>query len=274
VSELIKSFKERSTGIRRDIMEMVRGGKRGHIASAFSIVEIIQILYDDILRFDAKRPDDINRDRFILSKGHGCLALYAVLAQKGFFPRSEFQKFCKFDGILGGHPTAEKVPGVETSTGSLGHGLAVGIGMALFAKLEKKDFKVFVLLGDGECDEGSVWESAMGASQHRLDRLVVMVDYNKIQSYGRVKEICDLEPFTDKWKAFGFATTEVDMKKEPLRLKEILKKVPLIKGKPTAVICHTIKGMGVPFMEAEPNWHHKSRIDDPEIDRIVGALDA
>ena len=163
-------------------MEIVRYGRKGHIASAFSIVELLVILYDHILRVDSENPNWSERDKFILSKGHGCLALYAILGDKGFFPQEDWKGFCKFDGILGGHPTQEKIPGVEASTGALGHGFAVGVGLALAGKMDGKGYRIFVLLGDGECNEGSVWEAAMGASKHNLENLVVLVDYNKIMS--------------------------------------------------------------------------------------------
>ncbi|MDP7353886.1 MAG: transketolase [Desulfobacterales bacterium] len=264
---------KRSINIRKNIMQMVRHGRRGHVPSALSIVEILLVLYDHIMRYKADDPDWPGRDRFILSKGHGCLALYAILGDKGFFPKSEWKGFCTLDGILGGHPTKEKIPGVEASTGSLGHGLSIGVGLALAAKLDNKDYRTFVLLGDGECNEGSVWEAAMGAAKHELNNLVVLVDYNKHQSYSATREICDLEPFLDKWKAFGFMVNEVDMVKDPEALKARLSRVPYSNSrKPLVVICHTVKGMGVPFLENNLSWHHKSSISDEDIDRILVAL--
>lgn len=268
-----QNFEQRCRKIRKDIVEIAQAARRGHLPAALSIVEILATLYDHIMRYRPGDPGWADRDRFILSKGHGCMALYALLADKGFIPRKALAEFCAFDGILGGHPTKEKIPGVEASTGSLGHGLSIGVGMAVNARLEKRDYRVFVLLGDGECDEGSVWEAAMAAAQHKLDNLVVLADYNKLQSFASTREVCDLEPFADKWKAFGFETRDADMQKNPEGLKSLLSALPLTAGKPTAVICHTIKGKGFPFMENDLSWHHKSKITDAEMDRIVSAME-
>jgi len=250
---------------------MVAQGRRGHIASAFSVVEILVVLYDYIMSYRPGEPTWPLRDRFILSKGHGCLAQYALLADKGFFPKTLYEGFCKPDGILGGHPE-EKVPGVEAPTGSLGHGLSIGVGFALNARLDDTAYRTYILLGDGECGEGSIWEAAMGAAKHKLDNLYVLIDYNKLMSFGPTSEVWNLEPFADKWRAFGFTTHEVDMVKEPLALKELLSGPPET-GKPTAVICHTIKGYGVPFMEHNLDWHHKSRISDEDIARVLAYLE-
>ena len=201
---------ERSLALRRIIVDMLRHSRRGHVGAAFSLVEMLRVLYDDVLRFDAGRPDWPERDRLILSKGHGCLALYAILADKAFFPEYEMERFCRFDGILGGHPDGRKIPGVEISTGSLGHGPSIGIGMALHARIAKAAQRVFVILGDGECDEGSVWEAAMTAAKHGLDHLTFLVDYNKMQSYASTRVVQDLEPFADKWRSFGFGVLECD----------------------------------------------------------------
>ena len=201
---------ERSKALRRTIVKTIETARRGHVGSAFSLVEILRVLYDDILRCDPANPRWAERDRCILSKGHGCLALYAILADKGFFPASELWKFCKPDGILGGHPEYGKVPGVEASTGSLGHGLSIGIGFALHARMSHAPWRVFVVVSDGESNEGSVWEAALCAAKHRLSQLTVLVDYNKQQSYGSTFEVLDLEPFAQKWRAFGSAVTEVD----------------------------------------------------------------
>ena len=171
-----KRLDKRSIDIRKTIVKMIQTAKRGHFASALSVVEIIRVLYDSIMNYDAKNPRWPERDRFILSKGHGCLALYAVLSEKGFFPDDELWKFCSHEGILGGHPEFGKVPGVEASTGSLGHGLSIGIGMALNARYERKSYSTFVLIGDGESNEGSIWEGALCASQHRLSNLTVIID--------------------------------------------------------------------------------------------------
>ncbi len=256
----------RSKYLRSQIIKGLRAGRRGHIGASFSLVEIMRVLYDDILKFDATNPSWSQRDRCILSKGHGCLALYVMLVDKGFIPEEELLKFCQVDGILGGHPE-HKVAGVEASTGSLGHGLSIGLGMAINARYEKNGARVFVILGDGESNEGSVWEAAMSAGKNKLENLVVMVDYNKHQSYASTFEVQDLEPFADKWRAFNFAVSEVDGH-DVKQLKEALQK-PSKEGKPTAIICHTVKGKGVPYAEGNMQWHHKSRISDEDINSLL-----
>jgi transketolase len=265
-SELdIKSKKIRST-----VIDMLMSGRRGHLASAFSMVEIVRVLYDDILKYKSNNPAWENRDRFILSKGHGCLSYYAVLAEKGFFPKSLLSTFCQTKSILGGHPGIN-IPGVEVSTGSLGHGLPIGIGMAIAAKARKKNHRVFVLVGDGECDEGSVWEGALCAGKHQLDNLTVIIDYNKMQSYGLTAEVQNLEPFVGKWKAFGFGVKEVDGHNIN-KLKLILKHLPFYKGRPSLLIAHTIKGKGIACAEQNAEWHHKRGITDDEITEMRKAL--
>jgi transketolase len=263
----------RSRDLRLTIVRMLESARRGHLGSAFSLIEVLRVLYDDVLRYDPQQPKWKGRDRCVLSKGHGCLALYALLADKGFFPREELAKFCRSDGILGGHPDAGKVPGVEASTGSLGHGLSIGVGLALNARFEKSDSRVFVVLGDGECDEGSVWEAALCAGKHRLSNLTAIVDYNKHQSYASTREVQDLEPFADKWRSFGFAVREADGH-DVDALRGLLKSAPFENDRPGALICHTIKGKGVPFAENNLQWHHKARISDEEIQSLTAALEA
>lgn len=262
---------KRSKDIRKTIVRMVEASRRGHIGSAFSLVEILRVLYDDVMKYNSKKPKWEDRDRFLLSKGHGCLALYAILAEKGFFSESELWNFCKPDGILGGHPEYEKVPGVEASTGSLGHGLAIGVGMALNAKLEKKKHRVFVVVSDGECHEGSLWEAALYASKHQLNNLNVFVDFNKHTSYGIAGQVLDLEPLADKWKSFGFSVAEIDGHSVDA-LRATCSKFPFEKNKPSIVICHTVKGKGVPFIENDMKWHHKNKITDDEVKQLMSAL--
>jgi transketolase len=263
---------QRSRDLRKLIVRGIAGGRRGHIGSAFSLVEILRVLYDDVLRYDPKNPEWPQRDRCILSKGHGCLALYAVLVDKGFFPATELEKFCKSDGILGGHPEAHKVPGVEASTGSLGHGLAIGVGMALNARIDQANHRVFVIVSDGESQEGSTWEAALCATKHKLAHLTVLVDYNKQQSYGTVAEVLNLEPFADKWRSFGFAVTEVNGHSVD-ELRAALTRVPLEPQKPTAMICHTVKGKGISFCEGNLSWHHKTKVTDEEIKALYAELE-
>ncbi|MEY4401480.1 MAG: hypothetical protein RL072_1345 [Actinomycetota bacterium] len=235
------------------------------------MVEILRVLYDSILRYRAVDPGWQDRDRFILSKGHGCLALYAILADKGFFPREELLGFCRSDSRLGGHPERGKVPGVEASTGALGHGLPIGVGIALGLKIKRSDSRVMVLTGDGEINEGSNWEAAMSAAKHQLSNLTVMIDYNKIQSYGPTKEVLDLEPLADKWRAFGFAVSEVDGH-DIAALERLLMSLPLVDDRPTAIICHTVKGKGFPFAEGNPEWHHKSGLTESDIQSMYDCL--
>ncbi|MGD0074498.1 MAG: transketolase [Candidatus Binataceae bacterium] len=262
----------RSQYLRRLIVDALVGGERGHIGSSMSPLEILRVLYDDILHHRPNEPDWPERDRCILSKGHGCLALYALLADKGYFPIDVLKTFCRKGSILGGHPEHGKVPGVEASTGSLGHGLSIGVGMALAARMRKRANRVFVIMGDGETNEGSVWEAAMCAGKHTLSNLVAIVDYNKIQSAGPTAEIQELEPLRDKWQAFGFATLEVDGH-DIVKLRDAFRKLPLDGKRPTAVICHTVKGKGFPFAEHDPEWHHKSRVPSDLGKQLYAALE-
>ncbi len=263
---------ERSLELRRLVVRGLDGGKRGHLGSAFSLIEALRVLYDDVMRYDPANPVWADRDRCILSKGHGCLALYAILADKGFFPVEELDRFCRFDGILGGHPERAKIPGVEASTGALGHGLSIGLGQALAMRLQGRDSRVFVLMGDGEINEGSVWEAAMCAGKHKLSNLVAMVDYNKLQSYDRTAVVQDLEPLADKWRAFGFAVREVDGHSVD-ELRHVLSRLPLEADKPTAIISHTVKGRGIADAEGNPSWHHKSKISDDEVAAMYAELE-
>jgi transketolase len=263
---------ERSILLRRLVVRALDGGARGHIGSSLSLIEIMRVLYDDILRFRPDQPDWPERDRCILSKGHGCIAQYVMLAEKGFFPHEVLDTFCRRDSILGGHPEAGKVPGVEASTGALGHGLPIGVGRAMALRIKGIDARVFVITGDGEINEGSVWEAALSASKHRLGNLILMIDYNKIQSAGPTDEILPLEPLADKWRAFGFAVAEVDGH-DVEALRQVLRQAPLASDRPTAIICHTVKGKGLSFAENDANWHHKSTIKKDLVDQMYDALE-
>lgn len=263
---------QRSKDLRKLIVQTFISANRGHLPSALSLVEILRVLYDDILNYRPTDPKWKSRDRCVFSKGHGCLALYVLLAEKGFFPKDELWKFCKKDGILGGHPEYGKIPGVEASTGSLGHGLSIGIGFALNARYEKSDHHTYVIIGDGESNEGSIWEAALCAAHHHLSNLTVIIDYNKQQSYDTTFKVLNLEPLAEKWKSFGFATTEVDGHSVQ-QLKSVLSELPLEQNKPSAIICHTIKGKGIPFVEKNLKWHHKSNLKQQEIDDLLEALE-
>ncbi len=262
---------ERSLHLRKLVVKALEGGERGHVGSSMSLIEIIRVLYDDVLSYRAEEPEWPDRDRFILSKGHGCLALYAVLADKGFFPEDELTRFCRKESFLGGHPERGKIPGVEASTGALGHGLSIGIGLALAGRLRGRDGRVVVLMGDGEINEGAVWEAAMSAAKHRLGMLTALIDYNKIQSYGFTNEVLPLEPLADKWRAFGFETVEINGH-DVDDLRRTFAALPFHPEKPSAVICHTIKGKGIPFAENDPTWHHKSRLPAAEIKALYDCL--
>ncbi|MEM8960902.1 MAG: transketolase [Acidobacteriota bacterium] len=261
---------ERSRQLRRDIVRTLAAGGRGHLGAALSLVEILRVLYDDVLRVDPLRPDWPERDRFLLSKGHGCLALYVLLAEKGFFDRGELERFCHVDGLLGGHPEV-CVPGIEASTGSLGHGLSIGLGFALAARLRSESWRTFVVLGDGESNEGSVWEAAMAAGKHGVDALTVLIDDNKLQSYGPTAEVQSMEPVAEKWRAFGFAPTEVDGH-DVEALRSTFAELPFERGRPSAIVCHTVKGKGIARCEHEPTWHHKSRLAPTVIDELLEEL--
>ncbi len=262
----------RSKHLRRLVVEGLLGGGRGHIGSSMSPIEILRVLYDEVMRFDPAQPKWAERDRFILSKGHGCLAQYALLVDKGFIAREALGTFCKKDSILGGHPEANKIPGVEASTGALGHGLSIGVGMALAARVQKRPSRVFVVMGDGEINEGSVWEAAMSAGKHKLGNLVAIVDYNKIQSYAFTDEVQPLDPLPEKWAAFGFEAIEVDGH-DVEALGTLFRKLRYDGDKPTAIIAHTVKGRGVPFAEHQPSWHHKNKFTDEEVRAIAAALE-
>jgi len=224
--------------------------------ASLSIIDILTVLYYSTLQIDPDNSDDPHRDRFILSKGHACVALYVVLADKGFFGKHHLTTYGKFGSILGGHPDMHKIPGVEASTGSLGHGFPFGVGMALSGKLDDETYRVFTLLGDGECQEGSIWEAAMFASHQKLDNLIAIIDYNKQQAMDYLDKIVSLEPFVEKWRAFGWEVREVDGH-DLNQLIEIFNTCPFVKGKPNLIIAHTTKGKGISFMEHEPLWHYR-----------------
>lgn len=243
--------------IRYHTLVMIHRARSSHIGSCYSIADLLAVLYGKLLRVDPYNPDWPERDRFILSKGHGCAALYAVLAERGFFPMEWLDTFYQNGSRLAGHVTHNDVPGIEISMGSLGHGLSIACGMALAAKRDGKFFRVFALLSDGECDEGSTWESILFAPHHRLDNLIAIVDYNKIQSLGTVKEVMDLDPLADKWRSFNWSVREIDGH----NINEIyaaISDIPFEAGRPSCVIAHTVKGKGVSFMENKLLWHYRS----------------
>jgi transketolase len=246
--------------IRAHALRMVHLSKASHIGSCLSIADVLAVLYSRVLRIDATNPSDPERDRFILSKGHAAAILYAVLAECGFFPVSALAGYCKDGSLLTGH-ISHSVSGVEVSTGSLGHGLPISAGMAVAAKADRRQSRVFCLLSDGECDEGSTWEAVLFASHHRLDNLVAIVDFNKIQSFGTVAEVLSLDPLAEKWRAFGWHTIEIDGHDHG-EIERVVTNAPQVPGRPSAVIAHTVKGRGVSFMENKLEWHYKSPSDE------------
>jgi transketolase len=227
-----------------------------HLGSCLSSTDLLVWLYWDVLRIDPKRPESPERDRFILSKGHAAPVLFQVLAERGFYPRAELDDYGHDGSIFGEHPPSpEHLPGVEAATGSLGHGLPMGLGMALAGRIQGQSYNVYVILSDGECNEGSIWESALMASAQGVRNLTIFIDYNKWQATGRSNEVLGLAPLAEKWKAFGWATTEIDGHS----FEEMKKTIRALSGeqRPKAIICNTVKGKGISFMEDDNNWHYR-----------------
>src|SRR5215510_10055904 len=263
----VARLRQLATAVRRRDLEMVYGAKLGHIGGDFSATDILVALYFSVLRVDPRRPDDPERDRFILSKGHCAGALYTTLAHAGFFPLDELATFAQPLSRLNGHPDRKKVPGVETNTGPLGHGLPVSVGAALAAKLQDSSWRVFALTGDGELQEGSNWEAAMSAAHYKLDNLTVIVDRNRLQQGDWTEQTMHLEPLADKWRAFGWSVTEVDGH-NIAQLLETFARLPFDAGKPNCIIAHTHKGQGVSLMRDKAAWHHKV----PNAEELATAL--
>ena len=242
--------------VRRDIITMTANAGSGHPGGSLSAVELMTSVFFNHMRVDPSNPHDPDRDRFVLSKGHAAPCYYAVLAAKGFISRDEYANFRQLHSILQGHPDAKKVPGVDASTGSLGQGCSIAVGMALGAKLQGKDTKVFTLLGDGECQEGQIWEALMSAAHYKLDNLTVMVDNNGLQIDGSNNEVMSLGDLAAKLRAFGFDLYEIDG--HDLDAVEAALSAPAAVGKPKAILAHTVKGKGVSFMENQVGWHGKA----------------
>lgn len=252
--------------IRVQALQMVHQARASHIGSALSICDIVAVLYGQIMHVDPKQPKLNNRDRFILSKGHACVAVYAALAETGFFPREDLLQYGQDHSVLMNH-ISHKVAGVEFSTGSLGHGLPFGVGKAMAAKRSQQQWRTFVLLSDGELGEGSNWEAMMFAAHHQLDNLIAIIDYNKLQSLTTVDKTLRIEPLADKARAFGWAVQEVDGH-DHAALASLFAQLPFETAKPSFVIAHTTKGKGVSFMENSVDWHYKS----PSADQLAQAL--
>ncbi len=273
----VPDLERKSLEYRKKILKYIKHASAGHTGGSLSCIDILNVLYNQILHVSPQNFSDNNRDRYIQSKGHSVEALYVVLADQGFFPESELETLCQYQSHFIGHPT-RKVPGVEQNTGALGHGLALSVGTALAGKMDEADFKVFTLLGDGELAEGSNWEALLAASHYNLDNLVVILDYNKLQITGRNKDVMNVEPLLDKFKAFGLAVREMDGN-DIASIKATLEDVPFESGKPNLVIAHTTKGKGVSFMEDSVKWHHGVPDDaqyqqaQEELDKKISALE-
>lgn len=251
----LKSLEDITKTIRRDIVKMLTESASGHPGGSLSAVEIITTLYFNEMNVDINNPKDPNRDRFVLSKGHAAPVLYAALAEKGFYNKEELMKLRKFGAMLQGHPNMNYIPGVDMSTGSLGQGISAAVGMALAGKLDKKDYRVYTLLGDGELEEGQVWEAAMSAAHYKLDNLIGFVDFNGLQIDGETEEVMNPNPIADKFTAFGWNVIFVKDGNDLTEIKEAIEAAKKIKGKPSMLVCKTIKGKGVSFMENEASWH-------------------
>jgi len=252
--------------LRKKIVEVVYRGKDGHIPSAFSIIDLLQVLYSDYLKVDSQRPDWPERDYFILSKGHGCVALYVLLEKMGFITQHDLDLFCKKGGRLGEHPDSRQIPGVEASTGSLGHGLSFAVGIALGLRLQHRKNKVYVLVGDGECHEGTIWEAAHVANNFQLGDLCAIVDWN-----GSAAQLMPRDDLPAKWKAFGWNVQVIDGH-SGIEIREALDEVCFeSQGTPNVIIAKTVKGKGVPMLEGHGIWHHKIPNED-EYQTIMQAL--
>ena len=262
----------KATELRKQILEMIVTARGTHIASAFSIVELVLYLYKSVLRIDPKNPNEEKRDKFVLSKGHGCAALYVVLADLSFFPKKLLNTYTSFGSILGGHPDRSKIPGVEVSTGSLGHGFSVAVGFALANKMNDSKYRVYCLVGDEELNEGSNWEAAQIAAHHKLDNLLLVIDENRLMISGFMKDILDSFSLKEKFRAFGWNTVEVNGHNFS-DLSEKFKLALIKNGKPTVIIADTIKGKGVSFMENKKEWYSVLP-DEKQMDVAVGELNS
>lgn len=272
------ALKKKAADIRKDVIEEVYSANSGHPGGSLSCTDILTVLYFKQMRIDPSNPRDPNRDRFVLSKGHCAPALYGALAEKGYFPKQELLKFRSIESHLEGHPSMKDVPGVDMSTGSLGQGISAACGMAQAGKLDKKDYRVYAILGDGELEEGQVWEAAMYAAHYKLDNLTAFLDHNGLQIDGDIKKVMSPEPVTDKFKAFGWNVIVVSGH----NLEQIdcaINKAKETKGMPTIIVAETVKGKGVSFMENQAGWHGKAPnkeqrdIAIAEIDAYIAGLE-
>ena len=272
MSKSIEELQEIGKRVRRDIVTMITAAKSGHPGGSLSAVEILTELYFNTMRIDPANPKWADRDRLILSKGHAAPVLYSVMAERGYAdtPKDQLNTLRKLGSVYQGHPDMRFIPSLEASTGSLGQGLSLGLGMALGARLDGRPSRIYVMLGDGESQEGQVWEAAMAAPFHKVDNLVAIVDYNGIQLDGFVKDIMDVAPLADKWRAFNWHVIEINGN-DPVAVRKALEEAATVKGKPTCIVAHTIKGKGVSFMENNPKFHGVAPTQD-ELKRALQEL--
>ena len=249
-----KKLQQHAINIRKNILKMVANAQSGHIGGSLSSADIITYLYFNVMDINEDNVKGIDRDRFVLSKGHASSLLYAVLAEKGFIDEDELMTFRKINSRLQGHPSMKLLDGVDMSTGSLGQGISAAVGMAIANKLDQNDHHIYVLLGDGECEEGEVWEAAMAAAHYKLDNLCAILDYNQLQIDGSIHDVMDPSPLDEKFKAFGWHVIEIDGHNYD-EIEKAFAQAKTIKGQPTLIFAHTIKGKGVSFMENQSAWH-------------------
>jgi len=266
----IEELEKMAAVIRCDIISMICTAGAGHPGGALSAADIVTALYFRVMRINPQNPTWSDRDRFILSKGHACPVWYAALAEKGYFDKSHLKTLRRINSLLQGHPDMNKTPGIDMTTGSLGHGLSAGLGMALSGKLRKKDYHVYVIIGDGESQEGSIWEAAMAGAKWKLDNLTAVLDRNHLQNDDCVDDLMPIEPIADKWCAFGWNVVEIDGHNMEA-IVEALEAAKLHKGSPTIIIAHTIKGKGVSFMENVCEWHGKAPCQE-EADNAIDEI--
>ncbi len=254
MSDQTQELQQIANDLRCLVVRMIHQAGSGHPGGALSAADIVAALYFSVLRIDPARPDWPDRDRFVLSKGHACPVVYAALARRGYFPVEELWTLRKLGSRLQGHPDVRKTPGIDATTGSLGQGISVACGLALAAKIDRKDYRVYTMVGCGESQEGQVWEAAMSAAHYKLDNLTAIVDYNRLQLDGTLAEIMEIEPLAEKWRAFGWRVLEIDGHNF-VEILDALSKAQATKAKPTVIIARTIKGRGVSFMENQVKWH-------------------
>lgn len=267
---LIEELEGRARGLRCDVVKMCHYAGSGHPGGSLSAADMVAALYFHFMRLDPKNPKWEDRDRFIMSKGHACPVQYAALSRRGFFPEEVLWTLRKFESPLQGHPDMKSTRGLDMTSGSLGNGLSIGVGMALGARIAKKDFRIYVILGDGEIQEGLVWEGAMAAAHFQLDSLTGIVDYNKLQIDGENEDVMGLEPLVGKWQQFGWHTIEIDGH-DMTEVVRAIEEAQSTKGKPTCIIAHTVKGKGVSYMECAVDWHGRAPTQE-ELDQALVEL--